>query len=539
MGRNDSCPCGSKKKFKKCCIKLGVKENNSIGLYEKQLQFAQSCVQKGEFLAAEPFFREAIRLRKQSAIALAGLGQCLCQLTRSAEGVPYIYKAGQVLQKTAQKTGDCKDLLNLAYQLIHWHAPHEALSLAKAAWQLDSGSANANYIVALGLQGLNRIAEAYKYATRAVAIAPLESNAIILLATLEAKLGHLLEAKQRLDELVLKGAGSNQARALLELGGILDKLGEFDQAFQCLSEAAKINSNSQAVQRLDAKAVYRDIAGFQASFDASFLSSTADRVEGDGLPGPVFLLGFYRSGTTLAEQVLSAHAGVITSDEAYLLPRVLKEVVAITELNLPMPEKIKSLTIENIKHLRKMYWQLAGEVLGKQVMNKVLVDKTAMNTLNLELINVLFPGAVVIFAVRDPRDVCLSCFMQPFSLSPLTMHFLSWQGVAKFYKLIMEYWLSIRENLSLRWIELRYEDVVNDLEGQFRPVFEVMGLEWDDECARFYQHSKNKLIKTPSFSQVTQPIYSSSTQRWRGYEEKFDSVMSELEVYIKQFGYEL
>jgi hypothetical protein len=186
-----------------------------------------------------------------------------------------------------------------------------------------------------------------------------------------------------------------------------------------------------------------------------------------------------------------------------------------------------------------MYWQFAREGLGEQVMNKVLVDKTAMNTLNLELINTLFPDSVVIFAVRDPRDVCLSCFMQPFSLSPLTMQFLSWQGTASFYRLIMEYWFSIRDSLSLRWVELRYEDVVDDLEGEFKPVFEMMGLEWSDECVKFYQYSKNKLIKTPSFSQVTQPLYVSSMQRWKGYEVHFLEVESELGRFVGIYGYSL
>ena len=536
-GRNDPCPCGSKKKFKKCCIQSSIKNSSPVELYEKQLQLAQGHVHKGDFVSAEVFFREAIKLKKKSAVALAGLGQSLCRLRRSNEGVPYIYQAGQELLKRSTKTGDCKDLLSLAYQLIHWYAPKEALSLAKQALKLDSNSANANYIAALGLQGLNRIEEAYSYAYQSVDIAPLEANAIILLASLEAKTNRLLEARKRLENLVQRGAGVNQARALLELGVVLDNLGEYDRAFEYLTDAGELNLKSIEVQRLDANAVYRDIAQYRSGYDAQFIRSTADRVEGDDLPNPVFLLGFYRSGTTLAEQVLSAHPGVISSDEAYLLPKLLKEVLNITDLSLSMPDKIKSLTTENIKHLRKLYWQLARVELGDQVMTKVLVDKTAMNTLNLELINVLFPGSVVIFAIRDPRDVCLSCFMQPFSLSPLTMHFLSWQGTAKFYQLIMDYWLSIRDDLSLRWMEVRYEDVVNDLEGQFRPVFEVMGLEWSDECVKFYQYSKDKLIKTPSFNQVTQPLYSSSMQRWCSYEGYFDSVKLELDKYIEVFAY--
>lgn len=539
-GRNDPCICGSGKKFKKCCAEQSLlSPKPSLGLFEQSLRVAQNSAQKGDFLTAEQSFRDAIKLQKQSAVALAGLGQCLCQLKRTNEGINFLYRAGQLLLKQSRKTRNCKDLLDLAYQLIYWHAPEEAFALAKAALAIDRQSANANYIAALGLQGLNRLDEAHKFASRAVALAEHESNAIILLATLEAKTGKLPEAKQRLEATVTGMDSASKARALLELGSILDKSGEYDRAFECLTDSGEINLQSTAVKRLNAGAVYRDIGQYKKAFDADFMRSTADRVDADGLASPVFLVGFYRSGTTLAEQVLAAHADITSSDEAYLIPQLLNEVIKITGTSQTLADSIKLLTTENIKQLRKFYWQSAKETLGEKVIHQVLVDKTAMNTLNLELINIVFPESVVIFALRDPRDVCLSCFMQPFSLSPLTMQFLSWQGTARFYALIMDYWLSIRESLSLRWTELKYEDVVNDMENQFRPIFKMIGLEWSDECARFYQHSKNKLIKTPSFSQVTQPIYKTAMQRWRNYENHFDPIFPLIERYIKQFGYDL
>jgi Sulfotransferase family len=169
----------------------------------------------------------------------------------------------------------------------------------------------------------------------------------------------------------------------------------------------------------------------------------------------------------------------------------------------------------------------------------VLIDKTALNTLNIELINTIFPDSVIIFALRDPRDVCLSCFMQPFTLSPLTANFLTWTETARFYALIMDYWLSIRDSLSLQWIELRYEDMLNDLEGQFRPIFTKMGLKWSAECREFYRHSQRKIIKTPSFDQVTRPLYTSSIHRWRNYEEHFAPILPVLKPYIERFGYDL
>jgi len=507
--------------------------------YQDDLDAAQKAVMNKDFSSAENYFRKALMQQKNSAIALAGLGQSLCQLNRPNEGIPFLDKAGKVLLKEAKLTRETKYPLDLAYQLVHWHAPKEALILANAILGIDADSANANYIASLSLQALNRLPEAYSFAIRAVKLAPAESNAIIHLAVLESKLGNLVDARERLEFVVDKPGDANAARANLELGVILDKAGEFDLAFKHLTEAGKINLDAPAVRQMDKSAVYRNISQYKAAFDSQFLQSSANRVVDDGLPSPVFLIGFYRSGTTLAEQILAAHSQVLSSDETHIISEVLSELLKITKGPMTLPERIKSLGSNEIAHLRKHYWQIAKRALGQHVMQNVLIDKTALNTLNIELINTIFPNSVVIFALRDPRDVCLSCFMQSFTLSSLTANFLSWTESARFYALIMDYWLSIRDSLSLQWVELRYEDVLHDLEGQFRPIFTKMGLKWSAECSEFYRHSQRKIIKTPSFDQVTRPLYTSSVHRWRNYEKHFDPILPVLMPYIERFGYDL
>jgi len=506
--------------------------------FQMHLQAAQTAVSKQDFAAAVAAFRAAVQLQKNSALALAGLGQCLCQLNRPKEGIPFLSQAGNVLQKQAKLTGDVKHLLDLAYQLNHWHDPIAALQQAKAAISIAPHSANAYHIAALSLQGLNQHAEAYSYSLRAVELAPGDSNALILLAVLAAKLGKLVEAKQSLQQVLAKTADPNLARAHRELGVVLDKLGEFALAFKHLRAGGQLSLQNPAIASIDKQAVFQEISQFKAAFDAPFLQSAAERVPADNLPSPVFLIGFYRSGTTLAEQILAAHAEVASSDEAHLIPAVLHELYRITQSDLSLHQRLKSLNGPDLSHLRQYYWQTARQMLGENVMQQRLVDKTALNTLNIELINTLFPEALLLFVLRDPRDVCLSCFMQPFSLSALTANFLSWPDTARFYALIMDYWLSIRAGLSLQWQELHYEAMVNDLEGQFRPIFAKMGLTWSDECSQFYRHAQAKVIKTPSFDQVTKPLYQSSLARWQHYPAEMAEVLPILLPYIKSFGYD-
>jgi hypothetical protein len=517
--------------------KQGNEANAAVDTFDRQLATAQNYVAHQMYMEAEKIFRQLSSLRKNSEIVLANLGQCLCQLNRHGEGIPFLHQAGKLLLRKAKHTGQARDLYDLTYQLIHWHALAEALELAKAALVLAPASAQAHHLAALALQGLSRLPEALTHASRAAEMMPEESNAQILLAVLEAKAGNLTDSSRRLHSVINRQNDANAARAHLELGNILDKRGEFDRAFSHLNSAGELVLSDAAGKRIDKGAVFNDISRFKAGFDAQFLKSTRERVTVDGLPSPVFLIGFYRSGSTLAEQILVSHPKVMSSDETHLIGHVLSEMSGIAPGTGTLSDRIKALDRSQIAHLRRHYWSTASQLLGASVLEQVFVDKTTMNTLNIELINALFPDAQVIFTVRDPRDVCLSCIMQSFVLSPLTVHLLTWQNCARLYAAVMDYWLSVRDALSVNWTELRYEEVVADLEGQFRPIFSKMGLEWSDSCLEFYRHSRHKSIQTPSFYQVTRPLYSSSAGRWRDYQRHYDPILTLLEPFIKRWEY--
>jgi Tfp pilus assembly protein PilF len=499
---------------------------------------AQAAVAKQDFISAEQSFRQALTYQKKSPPALAGLGQILCLLNRVGDGVPLLFQAGTLLAAQLKSGENCKQLLDLAYQLLNRHAPQEALKLAKSALRIDPRSANAFHIASLCLQSLNRHKEAYAHSLRAVELAPQEASAFIQLGVLEAKLGMPEQARQHLEYAVCKAPQAEAARAHRELGILLDKTGDYSAAFQHISQSGKMMLESSAVRNLDTQTVFRDIAGLKSAFDSEFLSGATIRQPKDELPTPVFLVGFYRSGTTLAEQILAAHPKLTNSDEAFLLNPVLHELALLTDSRQSLAKRLKSLDQAALQHLRQLYWQAATDILGPEACRKVLVDKTSMNILNLELINALFPDALLLFALRDPRDVCLSCFMQPFGLSALTANFLTWDGTARFYGLIMDYWLSIRNNLSMPILELRYEQVISDPKGVFQPIFAAMGLDWSEECNSFYQHAREKVISTPSFDQVTQPLYQSSSGRWRNYPEQIAEIHPLLKPYIQAYGYE-
>jgi tetratricopeptide (TPR) repeat protein len=534
-GRNDLCICGSGKKYKKCCMRSAVTDSGVNR--QVHLNDAHQCMKKGELVRAERAFKQALKQDGANVDTLCGLGQCLYQQWRRKEGLQYLFKAGKLLLKRAKKALNVKDLLDFSYLLINLNESKEALFFINEAIKITPNFPRAHHTRAMALQK-NDVDEALLSAQRAVDLAPQESNASLLLAVLEGKKGRLPSAKQRLQHLIAEGnQGTDRARAYHELGVIFNKLKEYDQAFSCFESAGQLKLSSPQAQRIDKEAVFRELEHSEQVFDKEYFHSRFKGVRGIDT-APVFLLGFYRSGTTLMEQVLGAHPSIITSDEAYIIPELAKVVLSISEGTGSLQEKIKSLNAEQIVYLRKAYWEIAEKMMGQKLGSKVFVDKTAMNIINLGLINTLFPDALVLFAVRDPRDVCISSFMQSFALSPLTIHFLSWRECVRFYTFIMSYWIKARDLMVVSWVELRYEDVVEDLEGQFRQVLQRIGLDWVSECEKFYNSAKQKTIKTPSFDQVTKPLYKTAFKRWVNYRSHIDKELAVLEPFVKQFGYE-
>jgi len=203
-----------------------------------------------------------------------------------------------------------------------------------------------------------------------------------------------------------------------------------------------------------------------------------------------------------------------------------------------VPDKLRKLELHDVLRLRESYWNHVKGRFGDSLGQRRLVDKFTMHTIDLGLINCIFPDAKVVFVMRDPRDVCVSCFMQLMVPTPATAHLLSWQGTADFYALVMAWWMHIRQQMTLDFIEFRYEDAVGQFELTYRGVFDFLGLPWDPAVAKFHEHAQKKVIASPSRNQVVQPLYATSVARWRRYESEFAAVAAKLDPFIRAFGYE-
>jgi len=253
----------------------------------------------------------------------------------------------------------------------------------------------------------------------------------------------------------------------------------------------------------------------------------------DGYPAPVFLTGFPRSGTTLIDQILNSHSGIITLGERPTLTKISEDFFFSTKKPIAFAE----LTDMEVKRYRADYWQRVHRLTGGTEANRTVVDRMPLYFVYLPIIQRLFPEAKVMVMIRNPLDVCLSNFAQDYVLTPFMLHFLTLEGTADFYSAVMQFYLLCRSVLPLQYIQVRYEDLIEDLGGEAKRMLQFLGLEWEEGLLDYQKTAQQRLIKTPSYDQVVQPLYKKAIDRWRNYAEFLEPVIPKVASCLKEFGY--
>ena len=247
-----------------------------------------------------------------------------------------------------------------------------------------------------------------------------------------------------------------------------------------------------------------------------------------------------RSGTTLLEQVLDSHPGAISADELQIMSDMVYVPLGQKAQfrAIRSPKCLDRTPLEDLNELRQAYWTSMEGALREPINGRLLIDKNPELTLLLPLVARVFPEMKVLFALRDPRDVVISCFTQQLPLNPVSVHYLTLEGTVKKYVKMMQAWLKLRGMLRNPWIEIRYEDMVADLEGQARKALEFLGLPWDERVLDYHRRAKQKHVHSPTYEAVTKPVYSSSVGRWRNYEKQLEPYQDILQPFVEAFGYE-
>jgi hypothetical protein len=166
------------------------------------------------------------------------------------------------------------------------------------------------------------------------------------------------------------------------------------------------------------------------------------------------------------------------------------------------------------------------------------LDKNPSLTLLLPGMLRLIPQTKLLIAIRDPRDVVLSCFMQYLPLNHNSVCYLTLERTAARYAHDLQVWLRLREKLCTPWLETRYEDYVRHLEEQAKSVLQFLGVPWDPVVMSYRERLKDKAVSSPTYEAVSKPVYTSSIGRWRHYEEHLTPHLRVLAPLVKAFGYD-
>lgn len=292
--------------------------------------------------------------------------------------------------------------------------------------------------------------------------------------------------------------------------------GDSPRAFHHLGEGNRLK---RATFTFDAEDTGRWMGGIAETFSSSLLQEFRNAGASSDLP--VFVLGMPRSGTTLVEQILASHLQIHGAGE-------LRALQALVDGIADYPAAIAQASPERLAHLGDAYLaRVAPLARGR----RHVIDKMPTNFLHAGLIRLILPNARIIHCRRDPVDTCLSCYTKLFAAEQRFAYDLTELGAFhRHYQALTAHW---REVLPRdRFIEVEYEALVDDLEGQARRMVDFLGLPWDESCLSF--HRTQRPVRTASLNQVRQPIYRSSAGRWRKHAEHLTPLLQALGIAAPQ-----
>jgi len=298
------------------------------------------------------------------------------------------------------------------------------------------------------------------------------------------------------------------------LGKIHDDLKDFDKAF----EYYKFANDNSGIQH-DHQAVVRQYDEMINAFSKEFF----DKNVGHGHPSnkPIFIVGMPRSGTTLTEQIFAAHRDVFGAGELEYMARTMRRAYMMSG-EPPSPIAYRKLNVEAWRILGHYYLKQSEK---KSPVSERIVDKMPHNYEQLGLIALALPNAKVVHIKRQAPDTCLSCFMHDFNEFHSYNRNLRHAGLYyRQYERLMDHWSDV---LPIDIFNLKYEDLVSDPETTIRKMLDFAELEWDENCLNF--HTLKRSVVTPSNTQVRQPMYKRSKDRWRNYEKHLVPLLEALE----------
>ncbi len=499
--------------------------------YLNNLGFA--LLEAGQARAARPWLEAAVAARPRFGEALVNLGRALHETGLDEQALAALRAAGKLDPKVPAVP------INLGISLQALNRTKEAEQAFLAALKMQQGNSVALANLAALYEGSNRLELANHAVARGLAQSPDDPFLNLVAARCERRRGEYAQAAQRVTRIVAGKPGDKWSQALhYELARNQDRAGKYAAAMAAAEHANQLALRDRA-QGTDAGNPYNELLSELAvATEDGWVESWPPRAESGSGPTPVFLVGFPRSGTTLLDTIIGSHPEFV----------VLEEKPAVEAMRLALEQRpggligaLTALDEAGRAGLAAVYWREVDTMLDAPLEKRRLLDKLPLNIVMLPLIMRVFPEARVVLGLRHPADVCLSCFFQEFDYrrAPAMANFLTMEATVEFYGKVLSLWQQYQQRLRPRVHTVRYEDLVDDLEGQARRLFDFLGSAWDPCVLRYHQQvAARGTIDTPSYHQVGQPIYTQARYRWRNYSTELSPWLDTLQAWAARLGYE-
>jgi tetratricopeptide (TPR) repeat protein len=452
--------------------------------------------------------------------------------------------ADEALQRAIGLAPKNVSLLVLIGQQYHWlRQPDRARACFEQAVAAAPSSIHAQLSLADWYERERRLDDAWQCVEACLIRDPQNMQVLCVKALLLHRRGQNVEAETLLRDLIKRGSHDANVNysSRHQLAVVLDQLGQYSEALRWLGEAKTLLRSMANVSKMeqDYDRAVRRRRELLAALKPENIRRW--REEGAAMTTPhrlAFLGGHPRTGTTLLEQILGAHPSVAAFDEPMAFPdEVADKLAPMNAVSTLTANTLNALSAPQRSHFQQRYFKsLLRE--NSDATSQVLLDKNPSPTAWLHLWLRIFPELKVIIALRDPRDVIVSCYFQNLRLNAINANFLSLERTARHYSDLMDVWLRMRELGGFDWIETRYEDVVANLESEGRRVTEFLELPWQPQQAAFHETNRKKFVFSPTYTDATRPIYQRAVGRWKNYDEALAPIQEKLAPYCQLFKYD-
>jgi hypothetical protein len=505
-----------------------------LGVDVPELQRARTLWGLNRLDESLKLFEEAVRKYPQNLVALVDASRAL--------GARFeIRRAEAMLDRMVKLGAQQPDVLHLAgqsYRMIF--RPERAIECLERVIRLTKEIPDAYLELAILYERRHRLEEAFGLIEDCLRSAPDYLEAELFKARLLRRLKDEAAAESLFRSLAAQERAHPEVRAQAwaEIAQLNDRRGDYEAAVHAMLKSKAILLAREGEVLRHADLVMGHLRALVDSLTAAHFERWREQGQAFDFKNVAVLTGFPRSGTTLLEQILDSHSGLVSSDEREAFARDIFPAMWLTpQTPLPTTEAFDAAPIERLKVLRERYLAYMEAALDEPIGNRLHLDKNPTLTVVLPGLLRLFPETRCLIALRDPRDVVISCFMQYLPLNANSVYFLTLERAAQRCANDLGLWLKLRERIASPWLEVRYENIVTNLEQEARRTLEFLGLAWESDVLTYRERLGQKAVASPTYEAVSQPLYTRAIGRWRHYEKFLQTSLPHLQPTLEALGY--